>query len=153
MTCPFWKGASAIAFHRIANSSLGAEILAASQADDMIVGLSRAFRTFFHDQTLTNQLLLDSRSLFHLVSTLSTLEPTRASLPSLIGCAIPFFARDLDEIGWIPGVLQLADSLTKRNPAGWRALMSAAGSSVLDLPKIAQFRGSAWRDANTEKSP
>jgi hypothetical protein len=45
---------------RIANSSLGAEILAASQADDMIVGLSRAFHTFFYDQPLTNQLLLDS---------------------------------------------------------------------------------------------
>jgi hypothetical protein len=81
---------------------------------------------------------------------LNTLELTRASLPSLIGCAIPFLARDLDEIGCNPGVAQLADSLTKRNPTGWRALMSVARSSVLVLPKIAQFRVSAWRNANTE---
>jgi hypothetical protein len=57
---------------------------------------------------------------------LSTLQLTRASLPSLIGCAIRFFARDLDEIEWIPWFSQLADSLTKRNTTSWRALMSAA---------------------------
>jgi hypothetical protein len=137
---------------RIANSSLDVEILAASQADDMIVGLSRAFRTSFHDQPLTNQLLLESRSLFHLVSMFKHYgtDPRLAAVVDRLRDS--FFARDLDEIGWIPGVSQLADSLTKRNPTGWRALMSAAGRSVLDLPKIAQFRGSTWRNAYTGKS-
>jgi hypothetical protein len=116
--------------------------------------VSRArFARFFNDQPLTNQLLLDSRSLFHLVSTFKHFgtDPRLAAVVDRLRDSI--FARDLDEIGWIPGVSQLADSLAKRNPTGWRALFSTAGSSVLDLPKIAQIQGSAWRNANTEISP
>ena len=125
----------------------------ASQADDMIVCLSRAFCTIFHDQPFTNQLLLDSRSLFHLVSAymFSGTDPWLAAVVDPLRDS--FFSNDLNEIGWIPGHSILANSFIKRNKTGWRALMRAAGSSVLALPQTAQFRGSAWRTANTDKSP
>jgi hypothetical protein len=56
-----------------------------------------------------------------------------------------FMSGELGEIGWIPGSAQLADSLTKRNPTGWRALMDAAGSATLTIPPAACFRGHRWR--------
>jgi hypothetical protein len=89
---------------RIANSSLDAETLAASQADDMIAGLLRAFCTFFHDQPLPNQLHLKSRSLLYLVLTFkhSGTDPRLAAVVDRLRDS--FFSRDLDEIGWIPGV-------------------------------------------------
>jgi hypothetical protein len=138
---------------RIANSSLGAEILAASHADDMLVGITQAFATIVPAMTLSNQLLLDSRSLFHLISTFkhSGTDPRLAAVVDRLRDS--FFTKDLDEIGWIPGISQLADSLTKRNPSGWRALMIAAGASSILLPNTAQFRGSAWRNATTESTP
>jgi hypothetical protein len=138
---------------RIANSSLGAEILAASHADDMLFGITRAFATIVPAVKLSYQLLIDSRSLLHLISTFkhSGTDPRLAAVVDRLRDS--FFTKYLDKTGWIPGIAQLADSLTKRNPSGLRALIIAAGASSVHLPNTAQLRGSAWRNATSELAP
>ena len=130
---------------RIANSSLGAEILAASLADDNLVGFAQSLASILNPHAVSSLLLLDSRSLYQLVSSFkqSGMDARLAAVVDRLRDS--FMSAELGELGWIPGSAQLADSLTKRNPMGWRLLMNAAGSAVLDIPACACFRGPSWR--------
>jgi hypothetical protein len=104
---------SSVKKRRIANSSLGAEILAASQADDYVVGLTQSLTRIFSPSKVCNRLLVDSRSLYHLVSTFrhSGSDPRLAAVVDRLRES--FLSGALQELGWIPDVAQLADGLTK----------------------------------------
>jgi hypothetical protein len=130
---------------RIANSSLGAEILAASHADDILVGTAQSLASILAPSVVETLLLLDSRSLYQLISSFkqSGMDPRLAAVVDRLRDS--FMSAELGELGWIPGSAQLADSLTKRNPTGWRTLMAAAGSATLDILSSDCFRGSSWR--------
>jgi hypothetical protein len=136
---------SSVKQRRIANSSLGAEILAASLADDVLVGFAQSLASVLAPHVVATLLLLDSRSLYQLVSSFkqSGMDARLAAVVDRLRDS--FMSAELGELGWIPGSAQLADSLTKRNPTGWRSLMAAAGSAELDIPRCACFRGSSWR--------
>lgn len=45
-----------------------------------------------------------------------------------------FESRELDTLRWIPGRINIADALTKRNPTMHRLLNQIAVRGVLDLP-------------------
>jgi hypothetical protein len=136
---------SSVKQRRIANSSLGAEILAASLADDVVVGTAQSLSSILAPSAVATLLLLDSRSLYQLVSSCkqSGMDPRLAVVVDRLRDS--FMSGELGELGWIPGSAQLADSLTKRNPTGWRALMDSAGRATLDIPPAACFRGNSWR--------
>jgi hypothetical protein len=136
---------SSVKQRRIANSSLGAEILAASLADDNLAGFAHSLASVLAPHAVETLLLLDSRSLYQLVSSFrqSGMDTRLAAVVDRLRDS--FMSAELGELGWIPGSAQLADSLTKRNPTGWRTLMEAAGNATLVIPRCASYRGNSWR--------
>jgi hypothetical protein len=129
---------------RIVNSSLEVEILAASFADEVLVGFAQSLESVLASHVVAT-VLLDSRSLYQLVSSFkqSGMDARLATVVDRLRDS--FMSAELGELGWIPGSAQLADSLTKRNPMSWRSLMAAAGSAELDIPRCACLCGSSWR--------
>ena len=130
---------------RIANSSLSAEILAASLADDVLVGTAQSLAFVLVPAEVSTLLLLYSCSLYQLISSFkqSGMDARLAAVVDRLRDS--FMSAELAELGWIPRYAQLADSLTKRNPTGWRALMAASGSAIIDIPDCGDFRGHSWR--------
>lgn len=117
---------------RVCYSSYGAEILAAADADDRGYHLKTAYNSIFSSTRLKHKLQVDSHALYDTITTLhegrdfrlrQTVERIRNSFESC----------DLDTLRWIPGHLNIADALTKRNLQLFEKLNKICTSGELDI--------------------
>ena len=102
---------------RVCNSSFGAEILAAADADDRTFALRESIRSLFGPTSspgIRSHLYTDSMGLFDTISTLHDGREYRLR-QTVQRIRDSFEAGDLDALLWIPGVDNVADALTKRS--------------------------------------
>ena len=117
---------------RVSYSSYGAEILACSDADDRGYYLRNAIRILTMNQSIKHELCVDSRGLYDTITTLhdgkeyrlrQTVERLRNS----------FESGDLNILRWIPGTMNIADALTKRNIQLYKMLNNVCASGKLNI--------------------
>ncbi len=117
---------------RVCYSSYGAEILAAADADDRGYYLKSAYNSIFSSTRLKHKLQVDSHALYDTITSLhegrdfrlrQTVERIRNS----------FESGDLDTLRWIPGHLNVADALTKRNLHLYEQLNNICTSGELSI--------------------
>ena len=102
---------------RVCNSSFGAEILAAADADDRTFALRESIRSLFAPTSapkICSRLYTDSMGLFDTISTLHDGREYRLR-QTVQRIRDSFEAGDLDALLWILGVENVADALTKRS--------------------------------------
>ena len=131
---------------RVSYSSYGAEILACATADDRGYYLREAMRSIFPDMNMRHELTIDSNALQETITTLR--EGTEYRLrPTVQRIRDSFEAGELNVIRWIPGTLNVADALTKRNIALYEQLndMCADGKMKVDLNQGIAVDGDTWK--------
>lgn len=99
---------------RVSYSSFGAEILAAANADDRGYDLKLSFRSLFPDRPLRHKLIVDSKALFETLTTLHQSDDYRLR-KTVARIRASFESKELNIVRWIPGIVNVADALTKRN--------------------------------------
>jgi len=130
---------------RVSHSSYGAEILACADADDRGFHLKKCLQSFAPTTPLKHVLHVDSRALYDTITTLhegkeyrlrQTVERIRNS----------FESKELDVLRWIPGNINIADALTKRNIAMHRLLNKVAvdGSLCIDVDNGYELDSETW---------
>ena len=117
---------------RVSHSSYGAEILACADADDRGFHLRDSILSLFPASNARHVLHVDSRGLYETITTLhdgkeyrlrQTVERIRNS----------FDSGELDVLRWIPGKINIADALTKRNIVLYRMLNKIATTGKLSI--------------------
>lgn len=99
---------------RVSYSSFGAEILAAANADDRGYDLKLSFISLFPDHPLRHKLIVDSKALFETLTTLHQSDYYRLR-KTVARIRSSFESKELNIVRWTPGVVNIADVLTKRN--------------------------------------
>lgn len=131
---------------RVVYSSFGTEILACADADNRLYGLKMGL-TALLDEPVESELLVDSKGLFTCITTLSDQREYRLRR-TIARIRESFDSKELDRMRWISGQQNLADALTKWNPASWKLLQEVLNSGYMDLSIVTgQVRGdsAAWR--------
>lgn len=114
---------------RVVYSSFGAEILASADADNRLYGLKIGLASLTnHD--IVSELLVDSKSLFTCVTTLSDQREYRLRR-TVARIRESFDSEELNHLRWISGNSNLADAATKWNPQVWALLQSVLNTGVL----------------------
>lgn len=117
---------------RVSYSSFGAEVVAATCADDRGYDLKLSFASLFPDRPLRHELLVDSKALFETLTTLHQGEDYRLR-KTVARMRISFESQELNAIRWIPGTSNYADALTKRNAPLWKKLNDMLYSGLWDV--------------------
>ncbi|CAN8072610.1 unnamed protein product [Agarophyton chilense] len=99
---------------RVTYSSFGAEILACAEAEDRRYDMKTTFANIFPKIKIAHYILVDSKAIFDTIRTLHKCREFRLGKTVTI-IKDPFEAGERDEITWIPGNLNMTDSLTKRS--------------------------------------
>lgn len=107
---------------RVARSTSTAELLSAADAVDQITYLNTVLKEI--DSTTPTELILDSKTTFHLCATAS--EPQEAKNKIILASIREeHHMSSLATIRWTPGNRHLADALTKNNPVIAKILAEA----------------------------
>lgn len=130
----------------ISYSSYGAEILAASDADNRGYHLKEMLHAIFPDRKLKHELLVDSKSLFETITTLHQSGDYR--LRKVVArMRDSFESKELNIVCWIPGSRNYGDVLVKRNIPLSRKLnsMLSSGDWNVDLSKSCELDADTWQ--------
>lgn len=130
---------------RVSYSSFGAEILAAAAADDRGYEVKRSIFSIFPESPLRHEIMVDSKALFETITTLHQgddyrLRGTVARMRDL------FESQELNSLRWIPGIMNVADALTKRNLKTSALLnqLLADGRWCVDISDSAYLDSETW---------
>ena len=116
---------------RISHSSYGAEILACAEADDRGYYIKTGMRSLFPKTGIRSEIVVDSKGLFDTISTLHEGREYRLR-QTVQRIRDSFESKEVDVIRWIPGIRNVADSLTKRNVKLWNDLNGICATGILD---------------------
>lgn len=106
---------------KVCYNSIGAEIPSATDADDRGFYLKQSLFSLFSPEDNKQELVVDSKSLFVRIATLHTTGYYRLrGIVSRIRDS--FEGKKLNVIKWIPGSLNLAGVMTKRNISAFKKL-------------------------------
>ena len=117
---------------RVSHSSYGAEILACAEADDGGYYIKKAMNKMYDTNLIKHQLQVDSRGLYDTITTLHEGKEYRLR-QTVQGIRDSFESEDLNIIRWIPGTLNVADALTKRNIKLYTTLNAICIQSSLNV--------------------
>lgn len=131
---------------RVVYSSFGAEILACADADNRLYGLKIGLASLTSEEIIS-ELLVDSKSLFTCVTTLSDQREYRLRR-TVARIRESFDSRELDHLRWVSGNSNLADAVTKWNPQVWELLQVVLNAGVLPsevLQGVVRGDDPSWR--------
>ena len=116
---------------RVSFSSVGAEILGAAEAADRSLLLTECLSSIIRKRNLIPLVLtVDSYGLYSTITTLHEGKDYRLR-PTVSRLRDSFEAKEISVLQWIPGPQNIADALTKVNPATFQIL-----SDVLSTGKL-----------------
>ena len=132
---------------RVCNSSYGAEILAAADADDRLHDSRQSIRSLYAQTSMApirSALYVDSRGLYDTVSTLHDSKEYRLR-QTVQRIRDSFESKDLDALVWIPGTENVADALTKRSTELQQKLSRMTSTGVLpQFPEQCRLDSMNW---------
>lgn len=131
---------------RVSYSPYGAEILACADADDRGYYFKSGLNSIFKDAAVRNELFTDSRCLYDTITTLHEGKDFRLR-PTVQRLRNSFDSRELDFMKWIPGTINPADALTKRNPETTKLLneMTSTGVVCIDIHSGYSLNSQTWQ--------
>ena len=115
---------------RVSYSPYGAEVLACADADDRGFYLKTGLESMFMHTKIRSELSVDSRCLYDTVTTSHEGRDYRLR-PTVQRIRNSFDNHELNHMRWIPGDINPADALTKRNPQTWKLLNEILSSGIL----------------------
>ena len=131
---------------RVSFSSIGAEILAAALSADRAGLLAERLQHLFNLwPTLPLVLTVDSKGLFSNLSTTHEGSDYRLR-PTVQRIRNSYESREIRTIQWIPGSLNLADGLTKRNTVAYKRLNEVIRSGAVDVEDFAKCHRVSFTD-------
>lgn len=130
---------------RISHSSFGAEIIAAADVDERGYDMRETIREIFPHCTIKHEMVVDSKALFDTITTLHESREYRLRR-TVSRIRHSFESRELDVVRWLPGKLNMADALTKRNVVQWINLnrLLSTGLWETDMNAGKAHDGSVW---------
>ena len=131
---------------RVSHSPFGAEVIAASDADDDSFAMKLVLEDIGYD--VYNVLITDSHGLLDTTTTEKLAREKRARR-TIQRIRDSFVNRDLEEVRWLEGTRNIADAGTKSNYEMWRKLGQHVeqGTMPVDFSQSAPARGDSWREA------
>lgn len=123
---------------RVSYLSYGAEILAGADADDRGHHLRTSLRALAPDENIKYTMNVDSRGLYDASTTIHNGKEYRLR-QTVVRLLNRFLSKELDVLRWIPGQINIADALTKRNPATQKLLNKVPSDAILDIPLDKSF--------------
>lgn len=131
---------------QVCYSSYGAEVLAFADAEDKGFHLKESYSSLLSKLTISHKLHFDSRALYDTITTLHEGKDYRIR-QTVDRICDSFDSRELDTQKWIPGALNIADGLTKRNAALLRIINTtcATGELSIDMNAGYEVNSRTWR--------
>jgi len=131
---------------RVCHSSYGVEVLTCSDADDRGYHFTQSLHCLFPSLSITHKLHVDSRALYDTITTLNEGKDYRVR-QALERIRDSFESCEFDTLRWVPGVLNIADALTKRNTALFRTLneICLSGMLIIDLDQGCELKNRTWK--------
>ena len=131
---------------RASYSPYGAEILACADADDRWFYIKSSLRCLFPGTKIKNELFTGSKGLYETITTLHEGRDYRLR-PTVQRMRNSLDSRELDYMRWIPGTINPADSLTKRNPNTFAMLneLVSTGIVCMDLGSGYALDSATWK--------
>lgn len=123
---------------RVSYSSYGAEILACTEAYDRGFNIKCALKSISPLDDFPQILNVDSKALFDTITTLHEGKEYRLR-QTVQRIRDSFESKELNMLRWIQGNVNIADALTKRNPALHKLLNRVAATRNLELPEHLPF--------------
>lgn len=130
---------------RISHSSFGAEIIAAADVDERGFDMRETIREIFPHCEVKHEMIVDSKALFDTITTLHECREYRLRR-TVSRIRHSFESHELDVVRWLPGKLNMADALTKRNMVQWVNLngLLSTGNWELNADAGKAHDGSVW---------
>ena len=131
---------------RVSHSAFGAEVIAASDADDDSFAMKLVLEDIGYE--MYNVLVTDSHGLMDTTTTEKLAREKRARR-TIQRIRDSFVNRDLEEVRWLEGTRNIADAGTKSNHEMWKKLGQHVeqGTMPVDFCQNAPARGDWWREA------
>lgn len=129
---------------RVSHSSYGAEILVCTDADDRGYYVKLALKSLTPGD-VRHLIMVDSKALYDTITTLHEGKEYRLR-QTVQRLRDSFESREMDVLRWVPGCVNIADALTKRNPFTRRLMSKVCSTGRLSLPthRSLELDSSEW---------